>query len=162
MKQKDEIIALFSRIKKFSNEEENDVVIPEMMDYFFDITESEDDSDFVLLFYCLDDSTKRFDMTQFVCEGILSFYYNRKSPYFFKILLENIYLIYPNAIQKTKNILMVILNDNQEARNLLCESLESADKESLSIFKEIYLLMIEEDNTYSDECIVSKLNMTSS
>lgn len=161
MKSNNELIEFFSIVKKFDNDIDNEVIIPIVMNDFFEIMETKTIEEIFILLYCLDDDSKRLDITWFICDGIIS-QYLKNANFFFFFFLENVKIIYPHATNVSIYILQPILKNNPEARKLLCESLESADKESLSIFKEIYLLMIEEDNTYSDECILSKLNMTSS
>ena len=127
-----------------------------MLEAFFDATESMDMSYSMCLLYGIDDETKRLDITQFINDGIISIYYKHKNK-FFQYFLKNIEKIYPHAIHMTINILSPIIYDDLEARNLLSNSLDSIDSEKIKIFKEIYLLMIEEDEQFYDEKIMEKL-----
>lgn len=157
MKTKKEIAAFFAKNRLF---EESEIlyeeIIPQLSDYQTFLVGDSDVENFPILMHALDDNTEMFEITQIFIESISLFYYNFKQ-LFFSIFLENINIIYPHAIKMTNNILSPILYDDNEARELLCNSIEVANKDSVKIFKEIYFQMIEEDTNYYDERITSKL-----
>lgn len=160
MKTKKELISFLTKIRRFEQGQNYDILVPELMNDCFDVTDSSDPENMICLLYGLDDDSNRFDMTQFMCESIIFFYYKDSSTFFLPIL-KNINIIYPHAIHMIINVLSPILYDDMEARKLLCDSIDVIEAEKIKIFKEIYLLMVDEDKIFYDECIMGKLNAVS-
>ena len=161
MKTKDEIAKFLQQNRLFEENDNLYVIFPELSQYQSLMVNSTNIEDLVVLMYALDDKTKNFEITQLFCDGIVSFYYKNPKR-FFRTFLENITILYPHAVRMATEILFPILYSDFQARRYLCSDLDDIKMENGRIFKEIYFLMIEEDNTYSDEYILSKLNMTSS
>ena len=158
---KREVIDFFKENRLFDNYEFIHEISPLMIKYIEFISESKDQEDFILLMFALDDNTNLFEFTNVFIENIHCFYFNRNKKMFFEIFLHNIEIIYPHAIQMTRNILAPIIYDDNEARNFLYESLCIVDEPKAKIFREIYLVMIQEDKKFYDDKIMSTLNLSS-
>ncbi len=159
---KNEYFDFFTKNRKFENDENNEIIIPQVFQICFKLAEvnSLEIINMVCLLNGLDDETKRLDMTQFIYDVIISFY-DHFPDVFFPTLLNNINLIYPHAKQKTVDFLMPMLYNDQKVQQQLCDSLDSINIQNLKIFKEIYLLMIDEDEVFYNEKIMNKLNFSS-
>jgi hypothetical protein len=162
--EKQKMIDFFSSNKLFEDYNYVYDITPQYTEYIDMIANSENQEDFIILLYGLDDNVVLFEFTEVIIDNIGSFYYseNRNKKKFFIILLNNIKIVYPHAMTMIAYVLKPILyNNDLEAKKLLCDSLDTIEVEKLKIFKEIYLRMIEEDSSYKDDCIMSKLGIVS-